>query len=101
MARSNGCKVVPAVQAEALAAQFPELTPGRARPPRGYVRLGTGGQIDATQWQLADEALRSCVTRRASRTSSVVESARAAGGGAQADRERGLVQAVPRCDQQP
>jgi hypothetical protein len=54
------CRPVPAAEAEALAAQFPELTL-RVEPAHreAYVDLGPGGQIDATQWQLADEALRS------------------------------------------
>ena len=54
------CRPVPAADAEALAAQFPELTV-RVEPAHreAYVNLGPGGQIDATQWQLADEALRS------------------------------------------
>jgi DNA-binding transcriptional MerR regulator len=53
------CKPVPDSEAEALAAQFPELTL-RAEPAHreAYVDLGPGGQIDAAQWQLADEALR-------------------------------------------
>ncbi|HEY1670051.1 MAG TPA: MerR family transcriptional regulator [Trebonia sp.] len=53
------CRPVPAAEAEALAAQFPELTL-RAEPAHreAYVDLGPGDQIDATQWQLADEALR-------------------------------------------
>jgi hypothetical protein len=52
------CKPVPADQAEALAAQFPELTL-RVEPAHreAYVDLGPGGQIDTTQWQLAYEAL--------------------------------------------
>ena len=52
------CKPVPADRAEALAAQFPELTL-RVEPAHreAYVDLGPGGQIDATQWQLAYEAL--------------------------------------------
>jgi DNA-binding transcriptional MerR regulator len=51
-------KPVPADQAEALAAQFPELTL-RVEPAHreAYIDLGPGGQIDATQWQLAYEAL--------------------------------------------
>jgi DNA-binding transcriptional MerR regulator len=54
------CRPVPAAEAEALAAQFPELTL-RVEPAHreAYVDLGPGGQIEATQWQLADEALRS------------------------------------------
>ena len=53
------CRPVPAAEAEALAAQFPELTL-RVEPAHreAYVDLGPGDQIDATQWQLADEALR-------------------------------------------
>jgi DNA-binding transcriptional MerR regulator len=53
------CKPVPDAEAEALAAQFPELTL-RVEPAHreAYVDLGPGGQIDAAQWQLADEALR-------------------------------------------
>ena len=54
------CKPVPAAEAEELAAQFPELTL-RVEPAHreAYVDLGPGGQISTTQWQLADEALRS------------------------------------------
>jgi DNA-binding transcriptional MerR regulator len=53
------CKPVPDAEAESLAAQFPELTL-RVEPAHqeAYVDLGTGGQIDPAQWQLADEALR-------------------------------------------
>jgi Glutaminase len=53
------CKPVPDGEAEALAAQFPELTL-RVEPAHreAYVDLGPGGQLDAAQWQLADEALR-------------------------------------------
>ena len=53
------CKPVPDAEAEGLAAQFPELTL-RVEPAHqeAYVDLGTGGQIDPAQWQLADEALR-------------------------------------------
>jgi DNA-binding transcriptional MerR regulator len=53
------CRPVPAAEAESLAAKFPELTL-RAEPAHreAYVDLGPGGRIDATQWQLADEALR-------------------------------------------
>ena len=53
------CKPVPDAEAEALAAQFPELAL-RVEPAHreAYVDLGTGGQIDPAQWQLADEALR-------------------------------------------
>jgi DNA-binding transcriptional MerR regulator len=53
------CRPVPAAEASSLAAQFPELTL-RVEPAHreAYVDLGPGGQIDATQWQLADEALR-------------------------------------------
>ena len=53
------CRPVPDAEAEALAAQFPELTL-RVEPAHreAYVGLGPGGQIDATKWQLADEALR-------------------------------------------
>jgi hypothetical protein len=52
------CKPVPDDQAEELAGQFPELTL-RVEPAHreAYVDLGPGGQIDATQWQLAYEAL--------------------------------------------
>jgi hypothetical protein len=52
------CKPVPDDQAGELAAQFPELTL-RIEPAHreAYVDLGPGGQIDATQWQLAYEAL--------------------------------------------
>jgi DNA-binding transcriptional MerR regulator len=54
------CRPVPAAEAEALAAQFPELTL-RVEPAHreAYVDLGPGGQIDASQWQLAYEALTS------------------------------------------
>ena len=54
------CRPVPDDQAEELAAHFPELTL-RVEPAHreAYVDLGSGGQINATQWQLADEALRS------------------------------------------
>ena len=54
------CRPVPAADAEALAAQSPELTL-RVEPAHreAYVDLGPGGQIDEAQWQLADEALRS------------------------------------------
>jgi DNA-binding transcriptional MerR regulator len=54
------CKPVPDDQAEGLAAQFPELTL-RVEPAHreAYVDLGPGGQVDATQWQLANEALES------------------------------------------
>ena len=53
------CKPVPDSEAEALAAQFPELTL-RVEPAHreAYVDLGPGGLIDAAQWQLASEALR-------------------------------------------
>jgi DNA-binding transcriptional MerR regulator len=52
------CRPVPAAEAEALATQFPELTL-RVEPAHheAFVDLGPGGQIDATQWQLAYEAL--------------------------------------------
>jgi hypothetical protein len=52
------CRPVPAAEAEALAAQFPELTL-RVEPAHreAYVDLGPGGQIDASQWQLAHDAL--------------------------------------------
>ena len=53
------CKPVPDSEAEVLAAQFPELTLRvEAAHREAYVDLGSGGQIDAAQWQLADEALR-------------------------------------------
>ena len=54
------CRPVPDDQAEELAAQLPELTL-RVEPAHreAYVDLGPGGQINATQWQLAEEALRS------------------------------------------
>jgi len=54
------CKPVPDAEAEALAAQVPELTL-RIEPAHreAYVDLGPGGQIDAAQFQLANEALRS------------------------------------------
>lgn len=53
------CRPVPDAEAEALAAQLPELTL-RVEPAHreAYVDLGPGGQIGAAQWQLADEALR-------------------------------------------
>lgn len=53
------CKPVPDAEAEGLAAQFPELTL-RAEPAHreAYVDLGSGGQSDPAQWQLADQALR-------------------------------------------
>jgi DNA-binding transcriptional MerR regulator len=53
------CKPVPDAEAEELAAQFPELTL-RVEPAHreAYVDLGTGGQTDPAQWQLADESLR-------------------------------------------
>jgi DNA-binding transcriptional MerR regulator len=53
------CRPVPAAEAEALAAQFPELTL-RVEPAHreAYVDLGPGGQITPAQWQLVDEALR-------------------------------------------
>ena len=53
------CKPVPDAEAEALAAQVPELTL-RVEPAHreAYVDLGPGGQIDAAQFQLADQALR-------------------------------------------
>jgi DNA-binding transcriptional MerR regulator len=52
------CRPVPAADAEALAAQFPELTL-RVEPAHreAYVDLGPGGQIDSAQWQLTGEAL--------------------------------------------
>jgi DNA-binding transcriptional MerR regulator len=53
------CKPVPDAGAEALAAQFPELSL-RVEPAHreAYVDLGLGGQGDPAQWQLADDALR-------------------------------------------
>ena len=53
------CRPVPDADADALAAQFPELTL-RTEPAHreAYVNLGRGGQIDAAQFQLADQALR-------------------------------------------
>jgi DNA-binding transcriptional MerR regulator len=59
------CKPVPDDQAEELAAQFPELTL-RVEPAHreAYVNLGRGDQIDSSQWQLADEALRSWAEAR-------------------------------------
>jgi hypothetical protein len=52
------CRPVPSAEAEALAAQFPELTL-RVEPAHreAYVDLGPGDRIDATQWHLAEEAL--------------------------------------------
>jgi DNA-binding transcriptional MerR regulator len=52
------CRPVPSAEAEALAAQFPELTL-RVEPAHreAYVDLGPGDQIDATRWHLAEEAL--------------------------------------------
>jgi DNA-binding transcriptional MerR regulator len=60
------CKPVPDAEAEGLAAQFPELTL-RVEPAHreAYVDLGTGGQIDPAQWQLADEALRTWAEEQA------------------------------------
>jgi len=53
------CKPVPDTEADVLAAQFPELTLRvEAAHREAYIDLGPGGQIDAAQWQLADEALR-------------------------------------------
>jgi len=59
------CMPVPDEQAEELAAQFPELTL-RVEPVHreAYVDLGRGDQIDTSQWQLADEALRSWAEAR-------------------------------------
>lgn len=58
------CKPIPAAEAEALAEQFPELTP-RVEPPHreAYVALGYWQTdpvqgLDPTQWPLAEEALR-------------------------------------------
>jgi DNA-binding transcriptional MerR regulator len=52
------CKPVPEDEAEALAAQIPELTL-RVEPAHreAYIDLGPG-PLDAVQWRLADEALR-------------------------------------------
>jgi DNA-binding transcriptional MerR regulator len=60
------CKPVPDAEAEALAAQFPELTL-RVEPAHreAYVDLGSGGQIDAAQWRLADSALRTWAEEQA------------------------------------
>ena len=54
------CRPVPAAEAEALAAQFPELTL-RVEPAHreAYVDLGPGDQIDPAQFELAAGALRS------------------------------------------
>jgi DNA-binding transcriptional MerR regulator len=54
------CRPVPAAEAEALAAQVPELTL-RVEPAHreAYVDLGPYGQASPAWWQLADEALRS------------------------------------------
>jgi DNA-binding transcriptional MerR regulator len=59
------CKPVPDDQAEALAAQFPELTL-RVEPAHreAYVDIGPGGQNSPAQWQPADEALRSWAEAR-------------------------------------
>jgi DNA-binding transcriptional MerR regulator len=59
------CKPVPDAEAEALAAQFPELTL-RVEPAHreAYVELGPGDQISAAQWQPADEALGSWAEAR-------------------------------------
>jgi DNA-binding transcriptional MerR regulator len=59
------CRPVPDTEAEALAAQFPELTL-RTEPAHreAYVDLGRGGQIDAAQWQLADQALHTWATEQ-------------------------------------
>jgi DNA-binding transcriptional MerR regulator len=53
------CKPVPDDQAEALAAQFPELTL-RTEPAHreAYVALDPGAQNSSVQWQLAEQALR-------------------------------------------
>ena len=53
------CKPVPDAEAEALAAQVPELTL-RVEPAHreAYVGLGSAGQFDGAQWQLANESLR-------------------------------------------
>ena len=65
------CKPVPDTDAEALAAQFPELTlRAEAAHREAYVDLGRGGQIDVVQWQLANEALRPGPASRASIRSS-------------------------------
>jgi len=60
------CRPVPADEAEALAAQVPELTL-RVEPAHreAYVHLGPGGQISPAQWQLADEALRNWANAQA------------------------------------
>ena len=53
------CKPVPEAEAEALAAQFPELTLRvEAAHREAYVDLGRGDQINADRWRLADETLR-------------------------------------------
>jgi DNA-binding transcriptional MerR regulator len=53
------CKPVPDAGAEALAAQFPELTLRvEAAHREAYVDMGVGGQADGAQWRLAEEALR-------------------------------------------
>jgi DNA-binding transcriptional MerR regulator len=59
------CKPVPDAEAEALAAQFPELTLRvEAAHREAYVDLGPGGRIDAAQWRLADDALRAWAAER-------------------------------------
>lgn len=53
------CKPVPDAEAEALAAQFPELALRvEAAHREAYADLGPGGQIDVVQRRLADDALR-------------------------------------------
>jgi len=52
------CRPVPAAEAKALAAQFPELSL-RTEPAHteAFVDLGPGGQTSAVQWQLVWESL--------------------------------------------
>lgn len=60
------CKPVPDADAEALAAQVPELTL-RVEPAHreAYVDLGPGDRIDPAHWRLADEALRTWAEKQA------------------------------------
>jgi hypothetical protein len=53
------CKPIPEADADALAAQFPDLEL-RVEPAHheAYVALGPGGAQDAAQWELASESLR-------------------------------------------
>jgi DNA-binding transcriptional MerR regulator len=52
------CRPVPADQAEALAAQFPQLSlRAEAAHREAFVNLGPGGQISPAQWQMASQSL--------------------------------------------